>query len=222
MLSIRSLNVAYGGLRALSDVSLEVAKGQFVAVVGANGAGKSTLFKTISGTVAPVSGAIAYNGRDLLTVSPAERAQLGIAHVPEGRQVFPELSVIDNIRLGAYASLQAREITVDFARETLAAFVRQTQQHLSVETVQKVVATYYGVRVADLRSQRRDKRVSHPRQVAMYLARKLTASYPDLGQRFGGKDHSTVISACRKIENLLRTQASLRHEVESIETGLQG
>jgi len=102
VLSIRSLNVAYGGLHALRDVSLEVARGQFVAVVGSNGAGKSTLFKTISGTVAPVSGAIAYNGRDLLAVSPAERAQLGIAHVPEGRQVFASMTVMENLEMGAY------------------------------------------------------------------------------------------------------------------------
>jgi branched-chain amino acid transport system ATP-binding protein len=102
VLSIQSLDVAYGGLRALSGVSLEVARGQFVAVVGANGAGKTTLFKTISGTVAPVSGAITYNGRDLLAVPPAERAQLGIAHVPEGRQVFASMTVMENLEMGAY------------------------------------------------------------------------------------------------------------------------
>ena len=102
MLSIRSLSVAYGGLQALRDVSLEVARGQFVAVVGSNGAGKSTLFKTISGTVAPFSGEIAYNNRNLLSVSPAERAQLGIAHVPEGRQVFASMTVMENLEMGAY------------------------------------------------------------------------------------------------------------------------
>ncbi len=102
MLSIRSLEVAYGGLRALSDVSLEVARGQFVAVVGANGAGKTTLFKTISGTVVPLSGAISYNGRDLLALPPAERAQIGIAHVPEGRQVFASMTVMENLEMGAY------------------------------------------------------------------------------------------------------------------------
>jgi len=102
VLSIRSLNVAYGGLRALRDVSLEVARGQFVAVVGSNGAGKTTLFKTISGTVVPLSGEITYNGRNLLAVSPAERAQLGIAHVPEGRQVFASMTVMENLEMGAY------------------------------------------------------------------------------------------------------------------------
>ena len=71
MLKIRSLSVAYGGLHALSEVSLDVEQGQFVAVVGPNGAGKTTLFKTISGTVIPVAGEITYKGHDLLAVAPA-------------------------------------------------------------------------------------------------------------------------------------------------------
>jgi branched-chain amino acid transport system ATP-binding protein len=102
VLTIRSLSVAYGGLRALSDVSLEVERGQFVAVVGPNGAGKSTLFKTISGTVTPVSGEIICNGRNLLTLPAAERAHFGIAHVPEGRQVFASMTVMENLEMGAY------------------------------------------------------------------------------------------------------------------------
>ena len=102
MLTIRSLNVAYGGLHALSDVSLDVERGQFVAVVGPNGAGKSTLFKTISGTVAPVSGEIICKGRNLLALPAAERAHFGIAHVPEGRQVFVSMSVMENLEMGAY------------------------------------------------------------------------------------------------------------------------
>jgi len=102
-LRIRSLSVAYGGLQALSDVSLEVERGQFVAVVGPNGAGKSTLFKAISGTVAPSAGTIEYEGRDLLGMAPSERARLGIAHVPEGRQVFASMSVIENLEMGAFA-----------------------------------------------------------------------------------------------------------------------
>ena len=102
MLKIRSLNVAYGGLQALSDVSLDVERGEFVAVVGPNGAGKTTLFKTISGTVTPASGEITYNGCNLLEVPAAERAQLGIAHVPEGRQVFSSMTVMENLEMGAY------------------------------------------------------------------------------------------------------------------------
>ena len=102
MLKIRSLDVAYGGLHALSGVSLDVERGQFVAVVGPNGAGKTTLFKTISGVVTPAAGEISYKGKDLLAVPPAERAQLGIAHVPEGRQVFASMTVMENLEMGAY------------------------------------------------------------------------------------------------------------------------
>jgi branched-chain amino acid transport system ATP-binding protein len=102
LLRIEGLNVAYGGLKALTDLSLEVGEGEFVAIVGPNGAGKTTLFKTISGVVAPTSGRIVYEGRDLLATPAAARARLGIAHVPEGRQVFKSLSVQDNLELGAY------------------------------------------------------------------------------------------------------------------------
>ena len=102
MLEVDNLRVAYGGLAALSDVSLSVAEGQFVAIVGPNGAGKTTLFKAISGTVEPVSGRIVYEGRDLLDVPAWQRAHLGIAHVPEGRQVFSALTVFENLEMGAY------------------------------------------------------------------------------------------------------------------------
>jgi branched-chain amino acid transport system ATP-binding protein len=96
------LSVAYGGARALNDVSLTVGAGQFVAIVGPNGAGKTTLFKAISGTVKPLSGRILYEGIDLLAVAPPQRAGLGIAHVPEGRQVFRSMSVLENLEMGAY------------------------------------------------------------------------------------------------------------------------
>ena len=102
MLEIDGLSIAYGGLHALSSVSLRVDAGQFVAIVGPNGAGKTTLFKAISGTVDAAAGAIRFEGRDLLTVPPAARAHLGIAHVPEGRQPFASMTVIENLELGAY------------------------------------------------------------------------------------------------------------------------
>ena len=103
MLKVDDLSVAYGGLYALSGVSLTVAEGQFVAIVGPNGAGKTTLFRAISGTVTPVSGRITYQGTDLLAVPSWQRAHLGIAHVPEGRQVFGALTVLENLEMGAYS-----------------------------------------------------------------------------------------------------------------------
>ena len=102
MLEVRHLSVSYGGLRALTDVSLVVGEGQFVTVVGPNGAGKSTLFKTISGVVRPASGTITFAGKNLLDLPPSARAHLGIAHVPEGRQVFKTLTVRENLEMGAY------------------------------------------------------------------------------------------------------------------------
>ena len=102
MLEVRNLSVAYGGLRALTDVTLSVAEGRFVTLVGPNGAGKSTLFKTICGVVPPVSGTITFAGENLLSRRPSDRAHLGIAHVPEGRQVFKTLTVRENLEMGAY------------------------------------------------------------------------------------------------------------------------
>jgi len=102
MLEVSDLSVSYGGLRALQGVSLGVAPGQFVTVVGPNGAGKTTLFKAICGIVPPVSGGVRWDGAPLLSRPAAARAHLGIAHVPEGRQVFRTLTVRENLEMGAY------------------------------------------------------------------------------------------------------------------------
>jgi branched-chain amino acid transport system ATP-binding protein len=102
VLAVEGLTVAYGGLTALAEVSLAVRAGQFVSIVGPNGAGKTTLFKAISGTVRPRGGRILFEDHDLLAVPPAERAHFGIAHVPEGRQVFASMTVLENLEMGAY------------------------------------------------------------------------------------------------------------------------
>ena len=115
MLSVTGLGVTYGGLHALSGVSLAIAAGEFVTIVGPNGAGKTTLLKAISGAVPAGQGRIVYQGRDLERLRPAERAGLGIAHVPEGRRVFPSLTVMENLELGSYrrAARAARAATLD-------------------------------------------------------------------------------------------------------------
>jgi branched-chain amino acid transport system ATP-binding protein len=102
MLTIADLSVSYGGLHALSAVSLDVAEGEFVTIVGPNGAGKTTLLKAIGGSVTPQSGRIEYGGRDLVGRPSHVRARLGIAHVPEGRKVFASLSVLENLEMGSY------------------------------------------------------------------------------------------------------------------------
>ncbi|MFO1082922.1 MAG: ABC transporter ATP-binding protein [Reyranellaceae bacterium] len=109
MLELDGVHVAYGGLKALDGVSVKVGSGDFVSIVGPNGAGKTTLFKAISGAVKPVAGRILFEGRDLAEVAPPDRPHLGIAHVPEGRQVFPNLSVLENLEMGAWTEAGRRE-----------------------------------------------------------------------------------------------------------------
>jgi branched-chain amino acid transport system ATP-binding protein len=109
MLRIEGLQAGYSAVPVLRDVSITVEAGQFVAIVGPNGAGKTTLFKTISGIVAPSSGRITFEGEDLLAVPAARRPHLGIAHVPEGRQVFPSLSVLENLEMGAMTDAGQRD-----------------------------------------------------------------------------------------------------------------
>ena len=104
MLTLENISAAYGSIQALDDVSIHVEEGQFVAIVGPNGAGKTTLFRTISGQIKPTRGRILFEGRDLLAMHAKDRAHLGIAHVPEGRQVFKNLTVFENLEMGASTS----------------------------------------------------------------------------------------------------------------------
>jgi branched-chain amino acid transport system ATP-binding protein len=104
VLKVSGLNVAYGGLHALDGVAIDVAEGEFVTLVGPNGAGKTTLLKAISGAVPSAPATITLRGRDLAGLSPSRRAALGIAHVPEGRRVFPSLTVLENLEMGSYRS----------------------------------------------------------------------------------------------------------------------
>jgi branched-chain amino acid transport system ATP-binding protein len=102
MLSLSGVDAGYGTFRALSDVSLEVAAGEAVAVIGPNGAGKTTLMRVISGLIRPTKGTIAMDGADLLATAPHRILELGIAHVPENRRLFPRMTVEDNMRMGAF------------------------------------------------------------------------------------------------------------------------
>jgi len=102
LLEVKDLTVHYGKARALDSVGLSVDSGQIVSVIGPNGAGKSTLLRTISGLVPPTSGGVQFKGKKLDGLSPAEIVKHGIAHCPEGRKVFPRMTVMENLRLGAY------------------------------------------------------------------------------------------------------------------------
>jgi branched-chain amino acid transport system ATP-binding protein len=102
MLKIKDLHVSYGGIRALRGVDLEVPDGKIVTLIGANGAGKSTLLRTISGLVKADSGSVTYNDKELLGMPINKVLEEGIAQVPEGRRVFADLSVLENLKIGAY------------------------------------------------------------------------------------------------------------------------
>ncbi len=107
MLAIEKLQVAYGKVQALWDVTLGVPDGEIVALVGANGAGKTTLLKTVSGLLRRHSGSITYEGKHIEEASPPEIVRYGVVHVPEGRKLFPEMTVIDNLLMGAFTVPQS-------------------------------------------------------------------------------------------------------------------
>ena len=116
MLKVTDLYTAYGPIMALRGVSLEVPEGQIVALLGANGAGKSTALRTISGLVHPVRGSISFMGRSIEKASPEKIVQLGISQVPEGRQIFFELTVMENLLLGAYVQRSGRAVKQDLEK----------------------------------------------------------------------------------------------------------
>jgi branched-chain amino acid transport system ATP-binding protein len=102
VLEVKGVDVLYGDVQALWDVSLSVEKGSIVSLVGANGAGKSTLLKTISGINRPSKGRILFSGKSIGDLKPQEVVEAGISHVPEGRRLFANLTVLENLKLGAY------------------------------------------------------------------------------------------------------------------------
>lgn len=126
------------------------------------------------------------------------------------------------LRLAARASFQGQAITLEVARDALQKVIAQTPTGLTIEAIQREVASYFDVKLQDLRGPKRHRAVAHPRMIAMYLCRKLTSmSFPEIGLRFGGKDHSTVISAVRKIERLCAQDPTIRSVVSTIESHLR-
>ena len=102
ILSIQNLQVNYGGIEAVKGVSFDVPEGEIVTLIGANGAGKSSTLRAISGLVKPKSGKILFKGEDITGKNPTEMVSRGITLVPEGRRIFPDLTVKENLRIGAY------------------------------------------------------------------------------------------------------------------------
>src|SRR2546421_10863952 len=114
MLSVKGLRAGYGKIEVLHDVSIDVAQGQIVTLIGANGAGKTTLLKAVSGLIRPSGGSITFEGESLVRRPAHKIVQLGMSHVPEGRAILKRMTVLDNLRMGAYARRDA-EIDTDIA-----------------------------------------------------------------------------------------------------------
>ncbi|CAN5620101.1 chromosomal replication initiator protein DnaA [soil metagenome] len=126
------------------------------------------------------------------------------------------------IRLFAYASLVGQEITLDMAQECLADILRASERKITIDEIIRKVADHYTLRLSDLLSARRARSVARPRQVAMFLAKTLTSrSLPEIGRRFGGRDHTTVIHAVRKIEELRKTDSQIAEDVELLRRMLE-
>jgi branched-chain amino acid transport system ATP-binding protein len=109
LLNIENLHVSYGKIKAIKGISLQVKEGEIVALVGANGAGKTTLLKTISGILTPAEGSVSFEGKDLIKVKPFQRVVEGICQAPEGRGIFPGMTVQENLEIGKYSRSAAKD-----------------------------------------------------------------------------------------------------------------
>jgi chromosomal replication initiator protein len=152
------------------------------------------------------------------TVLPDDVALYIAAHVKSNvRELEGAL-----LHVCARSSVLGRPITKEFAEETLRNLIASAPPGLTIEAIQREVASYFDIKLHDLKGPKRHRAVAHPRMIAMYLARRLTAmSFPEIGSRFGGKDHSTVISAVRKIERLVTSDPGLRSVVQTLENHLR-
>ena len=121
------------------------------------------------------------------------------------------------VRLGAYASLTGQVISLDLAKTVLRDLIGDKKKVVAMDDIQEAVCAQFHVKIAELKSRRRSKTLVHPRQIAMYLCRELTdASYPEIGRQFGGKDHTTIIHACRQVTKAKETDTGLQTTIESL------
>ena len=180
--------------------------------------GEKTMAERLSGEFMDI---LAGNGASLKKKADVEKL-----NVPNEVMVYIATKIKSNIRelegalirIVAYSSLTNREITVDLATEALKDIISNKQnKNITIDLIQDVIAAYFNLRVEDLKSQRRTRNIAYPRQIAMYLSRKLTdMSLPKIGEEFGGRDHTTVIHAYEKISESLNKDESLEHTINDI------
>ncbi len=165
-----------------------------------------------------------------LGILQSKAAHMPHVQIPQKVVEFLAHKITSNIRelegalnrVVAHATLVGRPITMETVQEVLHDLLRANDRRITVEDIQKNVAAHYNIKVSDMHSARRSRSVARPRQVAMYLAKKFTSkSLPDIGRRFGGKDHTTVIHAVKKVEELIETDAEFCSDVELLSRTLQ-
>ena len=154
----------------------------------------------------------------------AEQAQIAI---PDKVLEFLAHRIASNVRelegalnrIMAHAMLVGREITIESSADVLSDLLRASSRRISVDAIQKRVASHYGIRVSDMFSARRARDIARPRQVAMYLAKTLTSlSYPEIGRQFGGRDHTTVMHAVRTVESHIETNPEISEDVQLLKS----
>jgi chromosomal replication initiator protein len=157
------------------------------------------------------------------------KAEQNSIKLPEDVALFLANSICNNvrelegylIRIGAYASLTAIPVSLEMTRDVLKDILIERNRELSVDEILKKVSAHFNIKISDIKSPKRLKTVVLPRQIAMYLSRQLTSSsYPEIGERFGGKDHSTIIHAIRKIDKLMEEDFQLRSTIEKLKQEL--
>ena len=165
-----------------------------------------------------------------LGILQTKREQLG-ADVPDSVLEFLALKVTSNVRelegalnrIVAHADVTKAEITLESTQDVLQDLLRAHDRRITIDEIQRKVAEHYNLRMADMHSARRARNVARPRQVAMYLAKILTArSLPEIGRKFGGRDHTTVMHAVRKVEELIEEDAQIAQDVDVIRRALTG
>jgi chromosomal replication initiator protein len=159
-----------------------------------------------------------------------KKAEIEGVQLPHEVAIFLASNIDSNVRelegsltrLGAFSSLTKTPITIEFAREVLSHSLKSFQREVTVESIQKTICDYFNVKLGDLKAKRRTQNIALPRQVAMYLCRKHTeTSFPAIGDKFGGRDHSTVIHASKTIERKIKEDPHMLTTIESLERNLK-
>jgi chromosomal replication initiator protein len=165
-----------------------------------------------------------------LSILQAKAEKNGLTNIPQDVLEFLARRITSNVRelegalnrISAYASLVGKPVTVTSAQEVLQDLLRANDRKVTIEEIQKRVAEHYSIRFADMHSPRRARAVARPRQVAMYLAKQLTSrSLPEIGRKFGGRDHTTVMHAVRKIEELREIDAAFAEDIDLLRRKLE-